>query len=116
MTAHVDATNPPDNTVSARMVNLVWTLFVEDRKTVSGVLDNPVTIAPGTTADVPLGVELDLMEFFDGTAQELFDLAVGIAGGRGESKALRLELMPSIETTLGPIRYPSPIVVTREIG
>lgn len=115
-TAHVAATNPEDNAVSARMVDLAWTLFVEDRKTVSGVVAEVTSIAPGTTADVPVEIQLDLVEFWNGSARELFELAVGIAGGGGDPKELRLELNPTIETSLGPISYPSPIVVTREVG
>jgi hypothetical protein len=31
-------------------------------------------------------------------------------------KNLRLELVPTIETSLGPIRFPAPVVVSREVG
>jgi hypothetical protein len=112
-TAHVAATNPADNTVAASLVNLAWTLFVEDRRTVSGLVAQPFSIAPGQTADVPVLVELDLMQFWEGGARDLFDLAVGIAGGGGTAKELRLELVPTIDTSLGPMRYPTPIVVRR---
>jgi hypothetical protein len=113
LTAHVDAMNPPENKVTARMLRLAWTMFVEDRKTVSGVVADSVSIRPGTTADVPVTIELDLVPYFGGSAKELFDLAVGIAGGRGTTKEVRLELIPTIDTSLGPLSYPTPIVVTR---
>jgi hypothetical protein len=116
LVAHVAASNPPDNSVAARMVDLSWTLFVEDRKTVSGVLTDPLVIPPGTTANVPVSIQLDLMQFWDGSARDLFDLAIDIAGGRPSSRELRLELLPTIETSLGPIAYPTPIVVTRRAG
>jgi len=112
-TAHVAATNPADNSVAARMTALSWTLFVDERRTVGGGLASPVEIAPGATTDVPLGVELDLMEFWEGGARDLFDVAVGIAGGTSGATPLRLELVPTIETALGPIRYAVPISVRR---
>ena len=36
----VGAENPADNPVTARMLQLDWTLFLEDRETISGVLIN----------------------------------------------------------------------------
>ncbi len=111
--AHLDATNPAENTVTARMVDLDWTLFIEDRRTFEGGLAGPVAIAPGRTTDVPLTVRLDLVELGSGGARDLFDLAVAIAGYGAIRKDLRLELRPTIETPLGPIRYPAPVVVRR---
>ena len=113
MTAHVAATNPSDNKVSARMVDLDWTFFVEDRQTLTGGLGGPVDIAPGATADVPLAVRFDLLQLGSGGARDLFDLALAIAGQGSLQKELRLEMVPTIETSLGPIRYPAPVVVRR---
>lgn len=111
--AHVNATNPPENKVTARMVRLGWTLFIEDRQTLAGQLNDPITIEPGRTLDVPLAVRFDLLQLGSGGARDLFDLALAIAGLGSLQKDLRLELMPTIETSLGPISYPVPIVVGR---
>lgn len=111
--AHVNATNPPENTVSARMVEMGWALFVEDRQALAGQLGSPVAIAPGHTADVPLTVRFDLLQMGSGGARDLFDLALAISGQGALRKDLRLELRPTIETSLGPIRYPAPVVVHR---
>lgn len=113
MVAHVSAANPAENTVSARMVDLDWTLFIEDRRTLAGVLGGAVAIAPGQSADVPLTVRLDLLELGSGGARDLFNLALAIAGQGSLQKDLRLELVPTIETSIGPIRYPAPVVVRR---
>jgi hypothetical protein len=113
LVAHLNATNPAENRVTARMVALGWTLFVEDRRTLTGGLANPVAIAPGVTTDVPLAVRFDLVELGGGGARDLFDLAVGIAGQGTVQKDLRLELVPTIDTSLGPIRFPAPVVVRR---
>jgi hypothetical protein len=113
MIAHLDATNPRENSVSARMVALDWTLFLENRRALAGGLAQAVTISPGHTSDVPLTVRLDLLDLANGSARDLFDLAMAIAGYGSLQKDLRLELVPTIDTSIGPIRYPSPIVVHR---
>jgi hypothetical protein len=113
MVAHVSASNPAANTVTARMVDLGWTLFIEDRQALAGQVGGAVAIAPGRTADVPLTVRLDLLQLGSGRARDLFDLALAIGGYGSLQKDLRLELVPTIETSLGPIRYPAPVVIRR---
>lgn len=113
LVAHVSATNPAENTVTARMVDLDWTLFIEDRRTLDGGLLGPVAIAPGTSADVPLAVRLDLLELGETGVRDLYDAALAIAGKGPLRKDLRLDLVPTIETPLGAMRYPAPVVVRR---
>lgn len=113
MVAHVSASNPPENTVTARMVDLGWKLFIEDRQMFAGQLNSAVSIAPGRTADVPLSVRFDLLELGTGGARDLFDLALAIAGQGSVQKDLKLELTPTVETSLGPMSYPLPVVVRR---
>src|SRR5262249_42883586 len=109
MVAHVNATNPEANSVAARMVALDWSMFIENRSPVSGGLAQAVTIEPGRTTDVPLDARLDLMELATGGgARDVFDTAMEIAGYGTQRKDLRLELKPTIDTSLGPIQYPSP--------
>lgn len=113
LVAHVGATNPSSNSVAARLVDLDWTLFVEDRQVLAGQLGSALTIAPGQTADVPVSVRFDLMQLGSGGARDVFDLALAVAGQGSVAKEMRLELVPTIETSIGPIRYPSPVVVRR---
>jgi hypothetical protein len=56
-------------------------------------------------------VRFDLLKFAGGGAQDLFDLALSIAGVGPVGKNVRMELSPTIETSIGPIRYPAPLVV-----
>ena len=114
LTAHVSATNPRTNTVKASMVGLDWTFFVEDRRMLAGQLSHIVAIEPGATADVPLGVRFDLLSLAGGGARDLYDLALAIAGQGSVTKELRLELVPTIETPMGPMQFPSPVVVRRQ--
>lgn len=113
MVAHVSATNPAENRVTARMVGMGWKLFVEDRQALAGDIANPVAIGTGQTVDVPLTVRIDLVQLGASGARDMFDLAVAIAGQGTIRKDLRLELSPRIETPVGPLSYPSPVVVRR---
>jgi hypothetical protein len=113
MVVHVAATNPPENKVTARMVDMGWTLYVEDHQALAGRLGGAVALVSGRTTDVPLTVRFDLVQLGAGGASDLYDLAVAIAGQGSVKKDLRLELVPTIETAMGPIQYPSPIVVRR---
>jgi hypothetical protein len=110
----VRASNPADN-VQARLVGLDWKLFLDDRETISGVLDQEFVLPPGQPVDVPVSVRLDLLDFFDGQLQDVVGLALAVAGS-GEPQRVRLEATPSIQTPLGPIRYPEPIRIERQVG
>jgi hypothetical protein len=110
----VEAANPADG-VQARLLELDWTLFLEDEETVSGVLDREFVLPPGDPVTIPVRVRLDLLDFFDGSTEELVDLALALAGAE-EPQEVRLEAIPSIQTPLGPMRYPSPIRIEHEVG
>jgi len=114
MTLLVRASNPADN-VQARLVALDWTLFLDDRKTVSGALDQEYVLPPGEPVSVPVHVRLDLLDFFDRQLDQVAGLALAVAGA-GEPTRVRLEATPSIQTRLGPIRYPNPIRIEHEVG
>lgn len=107
---HLVADNPADNP-EARLVGMDWTLFLHDRETVGGRLEREVRLPPDSRTDVAFLIELDLLEFFDGPAQDLVELAATITGLGGEPTAVRVEILPTIESPLGPIRYPQPIVL-----
>ena len=111
--AHVSAANPPENKVTARMVDMGWKLFVEDRQTLAGQLGAPVVIESGRTVDVPVAMRFDLVQLGTTGSRDLFDLAVAIAGQGTIQKDMHLELVPTVETSIGPLSYPSPIVIRR---
>ncbi|MEX2465685.1 MAG: hypothetical protein WD995_02170, partial [Gemmatimonadota bacterium] len=56
---------------------------------------------------------LNLVEFFDGSARELAELAMALAGVGGESAEVAIRASPVVQTALGPIRYPRPITLIR---
>lgn len=116
-TLNVRAENPADNPVPARFVGMAWTLFLQDKETISGTIDQDVVLQPGEPQDVPVAVSLNLIEFFDGGIQDLVNLASSLTGKDGATTNIRLELLPTINTSLGPIQYPRPItVINKQVG
>ena len=114
---HLTALNPADNSVDARLVRMDWTLLLQDRETLSGVFAEETLLRRGQPTDVPIAVSLDLMDFFQGNAQDLLNLALSLAGRGGPPTEVTLRATPTVDTALGPIRYPQPItIVSREVG
>lgn len=114
---HLRAENPTDNSTEARLMRMDWTLLLQDRETVSGVFEEEVLLPPGQPRDIPLLISLDLVDFFEGSAQDLLELALSIAGQGGAPKEVALRATPVVDTPLGPIRYPTPItILSREVG
>ena len=114
---HLGAKNPEENGVQARLLRMDWTLLVEDRETINGVLEEDFVIPPGAVTDIPLFIELDLVDFFDRNVEDLVDLALSIAGAGGAAKNVKLRARPTVDTPVGPIEYPQPItIVSRDVG
>lgn len=114
---HLLAENPADNTTTARLVQMDWTLLLQDRETLSGVFEGDVRLPPGQPTDLPIAMSLDLLEFFDGSAQDLLELALSLTGQGGSPKNVSLRATPTVNTALGPMRYPRPItIVSQEVG
>lgn len=111
-TIMMDAENPADNNVAARLVTMDWTLLLDDTETIQGRFDETIRLEPGTPTTVPIPIELDLVRFFGDNVRDLIDLALAVAG-EGDSKTVTLQATPTIDTVLGPIRYPEPITITR---
>jgi hypothetical protein len=116
MTVHLKAENPSSNSVTAKMMKLGWSLFLEDHKLLDGSLDSTYAFAPGNVVDVPVPIKFNAYEMYQHNAQDLFGLGLSLAGVEGYSKVVRLDLVPTVDTDLGPISYPSPITVKREVG
>lgn len=114
---HLTALNPADNSVDARLVRMDWTLLLESRETLSGVFAEETLLRRGQPTDVPIDISLDLMDFFQGSAQDLLNLALSLSGQGGAPTDVTLRATPTVDTALGPIRYPQPItIVSRQIG
>ena len=114
---NVQAENPADNRTTATLVRLAWSLYLDDKETIHGVLDTTYTLPAGRAVILPLQMRLNLQEFFDGPAETLVNLAAGLAGVRADPARIALRAIPTIETPLGPMAYPTPItIISRTVG
>lgn len=114
---NIAARNPDENQVQARLVKMDWTLFLEDRETISGILDQNLVFPPGQTTTFPVTIEVDLVDFFDRNLRDLVELALSVSGQGGEPKNVSLRAIPTIDTPLGEMEYPRPItIVSRDLG
>jgi len=114
---HLSALNPADNSTDARLVRMDWTLLLQGRETISGVFADETLLRRGQPTDVPITMTLDLIDFFEGSAQDLVEMALSLSGQGGSPREVTLRATPSVDTALGPISYPQPItIVSREIG
>jgi len=115
---HVSAENPSDNSVQARLLEMDWTLLLQERETVAGRLDREVVLPPGQPKDIPLAISLDLVDFVEGSVVDLVELALAVAGDeRGSPKEIALRAQPTVQTAIGPIRYPGEItIVSQTLG
>ncbi len=112
-TTVVEARNPSENRENARLTEMDWRLFLNDRETIAGRFDREVVIPPGEPTDIPISMELDLIEFFDGSRRDIIDLALALAGD-SESTNIKLRARPTIQTSFGRMRYPNEILIVNE--
>ena len=111
ITIDIEGRNPETNNVTARLVALDWAYLVDDREAVSGRLSQAYAFPPGEPRVVPLLVAFNLLDVFNGKGQDLIDVALALAGQRSSTHKVALRLSPTMETPLGPMRYPVPITL-----
>ena len=113
---HVRADNPADNP-TARLLRMQWSLFLDDRETISGVLDTAQVLPAGQATDVALVARMNVLEYVSGGVGELVTLARALAGAPDAHVEVRVRATPTIDTPLGAITYPGPItIVKRQVG
>jgi hypothetical protein len=118
-TLNVLARNP--NTGSGRtqptplyLSKLDWTLIVDDRTTINGVVNRELEIpASGGTTTIPLQINMDLYKFFnDKGHMDLLNLAMAIGGANGSSSNLKLLAKVAVRIPgVGVVEYPDQITI-----
>ena len=115
-TLFVGAENPADNPAAAQLVSLDWTLFLDGTETVSGIYNDDRQIPPGGAVQLPVDIELDLVQFFGRNVGDLTTLVRNLAGEDTRRQTIRLEAQPTVNTAIGPIRYPGTISIDFPVG
>ncbi|MDT8368989.1 MAG: hypothetical protein RQ745_07255 [Longimicrobiales bacterium] len=116
MELQLRAENPASNDVDARLTRMEWALFIEDREAFDGLVEEEYLLEPGVPQRVPVLMSLDLVNFVEGSAQDLVRLALALAGQPVEPMAITLQARPTINTPLGAMRYREPISITLSEG
>lgn len=123
-TLNVLALNPNNGTGGTQPTSLFlrkldWTLVVDDRTTINGVVNQRLEIpGNGQSTTIPLTMSLDLMQFFrDKGFEDLANLAFALGGANGSASRLKLSAKVTVETPLGMYEYPNAItIIDREFS
>lgn len=114
-TLNTDVRNPNTSSSGFSLVlrDLRWRLVIDTSFAVSGNVTGPLRVPEGgTSVNVPVPMELDLMKTFRGhSLKGLVNLAMAIGGVNGSASRLRLFVQPSVDGPFGAIRYPGEIEV-----
>ena len=118
-TVNVLAKNPNSSTNSGSDLSDIslkqfpWTLYINDKQTISGNISDPVQVAAVENATViPLQMSLDLMDFFkDDGLNNLIDLALSLGGKSGSATKIKIVAEPLLGTPLGNMSYPTPLTI-----
>lgn len=98
---------------SITLAKMNWTLLIDDRTTINGVVNQPVKMPnAGQATIIPINIQLDLMKFFnDKGIDDIVGLALALGGAQGSAQRLKLSIRPTINTPVGAYQYPNDIVV-----
>jgi hypothetical protein len=115
---NVEAKNPNDGTggypkTDATIKSFPWRLEIDQVETISGNIGNPVSV-PGTgdITNIPLTMNLDLIEFFGNKGLDnLLNLALTLGGREGSSSKVTLFATPTVGSSLGDIKYPGELKI-----
>lgn len=118
-TVNILAQNPNSSSSSGASLSDIslesfpWTLYLNDKKTISGNISKPIKVPAIKNATViPLEMSLDLLDFFqeDGL-NNLVNLALNLGGTNKAATNIRIVAEPELGTSLGRLSYPNPITI-----
>ncbi|WP_018293493.1 hypothetical protein [Mariprofundus ferrooxydans] len=117
LTLHLKSENPLANRIATTLSRMDWTLILDGRETISGTLEEDISLPAGQVLDIPLHLKLNMLEFFDTkNAMELLDMALAFAGENGRiPQGVALKIRPVINTPFGPMYYGKPLLIKPDI-
>ncbi|MFQ5519130.1 MAG: hypothetical protein ACE5E3_03915 [Mariprofundus sp.] len=113
LTLHLKSENPLANKIAATLTRLDWTLILDGRDTISGTLEDDITLSAGNAQDIPLRLSMNMLEFFnEKNAMDLLDMALAFGAEDGAiPPGLALKIRPTIDTPFGPITYGKSFII-----
>ena len=117
-TLNVEAKNPNDGTggypkTDATLKSFPWRLEIDGNETIAGNIGSPVSV-PGTgeLTNIPINLNLDLLEFFSSQGYEsLINLVFILGGKEGSASRLTLIATPTVTSPIGDIKYPGELKI-----
>jgi hypothetical protein len=108
-----DGSAPGTKQTSANITSLDYRLIIDDVPTITGDIDAPVSVpGNGQSTIIPLRMSLDLYQFFGNKGYEgIANLALALGGLNKSPAKVKLDIKPTVKTSLGLIAYPSRITV-----
>lgn len=104
-TLNVEVQNP--NNQAASMNEMYWELFIDNIEITRGNISRKVSIPPGGTAIMPVGVQVDLFEVLSGeSANAVMNFGMNLSGSGGTPSRIKLKIKPTIYIGMTQIKYP----------
>lgn len=117
-TVTVDAKNPNDGkggfpATDITIKKFPWKLLINDKETISGVVSKPVKVpGVGQVQQIPIQVELNLLEFVQGNGvNDIVNLVLALGGKKSDPSKVKIVADPLLDTPIGEMRYPEPITI-----
>ena len=104
-TLNVEVQNP--NNQNASMNQMYWELYIDDIDITKGKVSQRVSIPPGGTAIMPVGVQVDLFEVLSGeSANAVMNFGMNLSGSGGAPSRVKLKIKPTIYIGTTQLKYP----------
>lgn len=99
--------------ITSTITKLDWRLYIDDKLTISGDINKAINIpGSGQSTIIPLNMKLDLIEFFGNKGySDILNLALALGGVNNSTSRIKLDILPTLNTPLGPLTYPQRITV-----
>ncbi|MFA7625842.1 MAG: hypothetical protein WCZ17_02240 [Candidatus Kapaibacterium sp.] len=117
-TLNLQANNPNDGSGKTKRTNAIiqsldYRLILDDVTTIAGDIGNEIVVpGSGQATNIPLNMGLDLFQFFGNRGYEsIVNLAMAIGGVSGTPAKVKLDIRPTVKTSIGPMSYPGRITV-----
>lgn len=102
---NLEATNPNDK--PAAMNRLEWRLFIDGREFVAGTLDHRIDVAPQSSTEFPVGIQVDLKEILRGESRDaILKLAFNLVGEGDRPSNVLLKIKPTVVVAGIEVDYP----------
>ena len=92
---------------------LDWDLYIDDQKTISGVVEDDITVNPSNeTTEIPIKISMDFYKYFENKGYDgMLNLAMQLGGIGNKPAKVMIDAKPEFKTKFGVLPYPSRIKI-----